>query len=113
MAEETDRVPLKLGVHFGYRYHLQFPTDVRAVDLKRVMLHPPLTRPDGTSVTRSERTLRKRVYQGFVTGVDGYAFHEPYELAQGEWVFQLWYRDRLLVEQRFETERFHHPAGSD
>jgi len=54
-------------------------------------------------VSRSERAIRKRTTYGIVTSLDGYALSEDYELVVGDWTFQLWYKDSLLVEQTFTT----------
>ena len=40
---------------------------------------------------------------GIVTAIDAYALSENYELVEGEWIFQLIWKDELLVEQRFMT----------
>lgn len=40
--------------------------------------------------------------------MDVYALNEGYEMVEGEWIFQLYFGDRLLTEQRFIT--FHPEA---
>lgn len=102
-AEDTNRVPLRLGVQFGYRYWLKFAAESNRVSFKRVLLHPPMTLPDGSSVTRSERGISKRSTNGIVTSIDAYSLSEEYELVEGGWVFQIWHEDRLLAEQKFTT----------
>ena len=102
-TEDTDRVPLRTGVHFGYRYWLKFPAEFDHVSFKRVLIHPEIVLPDGSKVTRSERKIGKRTTHGIVTSIDAYALSEDYELVEGEWNFQIWYGDEMLVEQRFIT----------
>jgi len=101
--EQTDRVPLRIGARFGYRYWLQFPPDMSRADIRRVLLHPEMTLPDGSRVSQSERMVRKRTTHGIVTALDAYALSENYELVAGEWTFQLWHQDLLLIEQKFTT----------
>jgi len=103
--KRTDRVPLKTGVIFGYRYWLKIPSGPYWAELRRVLIHPPMLLPDGSITTRSERVLRKRTIQGIVTTIDAYALNEDYELVEGDWVFQLWYGEDKLTEQRFTTYR--------
>ena len=101
IGNNTERVPLRKGVRFGYRYWLKVPPDQKRPNLKRVLIHPEMTLPDGSTVNRSERTINKRATHGIVTAIDAYALSEDYELVEGEWIFQLWYNEHKLVEQKF------------
>lgn len=100
-VEEADRIPLRKGVQFGYRYWLKFPADQDQVSFRRVLMHPQMSLPDGSKVTRSERKISKRTTHGIVTSIDAYALNEDYELVAGEWVFQLWYDGKMLAEHAF------------
>ena len=102
-TETTDRIPLHKGVYFGYQYWLKFPPDQARPSYRRILIHPEMTLPDGSRVTRSERTTGKRATHGIVTAIDGYTLSEDYELVEGDWTFQLWHKDNLLVEQKFTT----------
>jgi hypothetical protein len=102
-AENTDRIPLHKGVHFGYRYWLKFAPEQARPAFKRVLIHPEMTLPNGSKVIRSERTIRKKATHGIVTAIDAYALSEDYELVEGEWTFQLWHGDKMLAEQKFTT----------
>ena len=82
---------------------LSIEPDKSRADLRHVLMHPEMTLPDGSKVSRSERAIRKRTTYGIVTSLDGYALSEGYELVEGDWTFQLWYEDSLLVEQTFTT----------
>lgn len=99
--ENTDRIPLRKGVQFGYRYWLKFPADQKRPGFRRVLIHPEMTLPNGSKVSRSERTITRKATYGIVTAIDAYALSEDYELVEGEWVFQLWYNEQMLVEQKF------------
>lgn len=113
-VEETDRVPLRIGTHFGYRYWVKVSPDQDQPRFKRVLIHPEFILPDGSRVARSERTITGRVTYGIVTGIDAYALSEAYELVEGEWVFQLFYDDELLTEQRFTSYwPDDHPPGEE
>jgi hypothetical protein len=101
--EETDRIPLIKGTIFGYRYWLKFAPDEARPEFTRVLFHPPMTLPDGSTVTRSERTMERDATYGIVTSIDAYTLSEDYELIEGEWVFQLVREGVILAEQRFTT----------
>jgi hypothetical protein len=102
-AEDTQRIPLRKGVYFGYQYWLRLPPDEGKPVLKRVLIHPEMTLPDGSRVSRSERKLRKKATHGIVTAIDAYSLSEDYELVEGDWFFQLWHQDQMLVEAKFTS----------
>ena len=105
LAEQTDRIPLVKGTYFAYRYRLlnlpKYVVMKPVVELRKVLVHPEMTLPDGSTATGSDRVIKGRTSAGQVTGFDGYAFNEDYELVEGEWTFQIWYEDQMLVEQTF------------
>ena len=103
LRQQTHRIPLELGMHFGYQYRLSLPTETHSAKLTRIIRHPEMVKPDGTRSTGSSRKIRERVKNGNVFALDGYALTEPYELVTGEWVFQIWHNQKLLVEQKFIT----------
>jgi hypothetical protein len=105
LAEQTERIPLVRDTYFAYRFRiLDLPKDVvkrPAVNLRKVLMHPEMTVPDGSTATGSDRTYKGRTSAGQVIGFDGYAFNEDYELVEGDWTFQIWFEDQMLVEQKF------------
>ena len=107
LAEQTDRIPLVKGTYFAYRYRLlnlpKYVVMKPVVELRKVLVHPEMTLPDGSTATGSDRVIKGRTSAGQVIGFDGYAFNEDYELVEGEWIFQIWYQDQMLVEQTFTT----------
>jgi hypothetical protein len=117
LREQTDRIPLVKDTYFAYRYRLMnFPKEEAkkpAIKLRKVLVHPEMTLPDGSRSTGSDRGFKGRAFAGQVTGFDGYAFNEDYELVEGDWVFQIWYQDHLLVEQTFTMYWPEEGAGAD
>jgi hypothetical protein len=102
---ETDRIPLIKDKYMAYQYRLS-NIPGRIVKLRRVLQHPAFHLPDGTTSTGSDFTINKKLERGEVFAYDAYAFNEDYEMVEGEWVFQIWYKGNKLVEQRFTT---YHP----
>lgn len=105
----TNRVPLKKDTYFGYQFRLFGLPPEAAVKpvmrLRKVLIHPQMTLPDGSTTRGWDRPYKARVQSGQVMGFDGYAFNEDYELVEGDWIFQIWYRDRKLIERRFVSYR--------
>jgi len=116
-AEQTDRIPLIKGTYFAYRYRiLDLPKEVAikpVVELRKIIIHPEITLPDGTTSTGTDRAFKARTSARKVVGFDGYVFNEDYELVEGDWTFQIWFRDKKLVEQTFTTYWPEEEAGGD
>ena len=109
LNEKTTRIPLIKGLFFAYRYrvHNLYKEDAKkpVAELRRVLIHPPMTLPDGSTSTGSDRIVKERTSARQVIAFHGYGFHEDYEMVEGEWTFQVWYRDKMMVEQKFTTYR--------
>lgn len=109
LSEKTTRIPLIKGLFFSYRYRVQnmYKEDAKkpVAELRRVLMHPPMTLPNGATITGSDRIVKERTSAGQVIAFHGYGFHEDYEMVEGEWTFQIWYRDKMMVEQKFTTYR--------
>lgn len=105
LERTTNRIPLRKNVFFGFKSRIEPFPERRYVELKKVVSHPPMRLPDGTVTDGYELIERKKVNQKVSIGITGYAFDEDYEMVEGEWRFQYWYGDRLLVEQSFVTYR--------
>lgn len=106
LRETTERIPLRKGGFFGFYTRIEPFPGRSYVDLRKVVKHPRMVLPDGTVKTGYELTERKKVSQGVLFSLTGYVFDEDYELVEGDWVFQYWYEDRLLVEQKFTSYIF-------
>jgi len=102
---QTDRIPLIRDKYMAYQYRLSNLPDTRFAKLRRVLIHPSFTLPDGSVTTGSDYTITQKVDRNEVFAFDAYALNEDYEMIEGEWVFQIWFQDKMLVEQRFITYR--------
>ena len=87
----------------AYQYRLSNLPGTRTVKLRRVLKHPEFKLPDGTTSTGSDFMINKKLERGEVFAYDVYAFNEDYEMVEGEWIFQIWFEDKKLIEQTFTT----------
>ncbi len=105
----TDRIPLVKNTYFGYQFRLfKLPPEALispVMRLRKVLIHPEMTLPDGSKTTGWDRPFKGRVETQQVMGFDGYVFNEDYELVEGDWIFQLWYKDKKLIERKFIAVR--------
>ena len=44
-----------------------------------------------------------KVLYGQVVAYTGYGLNEDYEIVEGDWIFQIWYEDKKMIEQKFTT----------
>lgn len=105
--KRTNRIPIEQNTYFAYQYRIsQLPDETRirpALELKRIVEHPAMILPGGSKSNGSERIIRAKVNTGQVIALDGYAFNEYYEMVAGDWIFQIWYKEHLLIEQKFTS----------
>lgn len=104
LVESTDRIPLIRGAQMYVQYRIKpFPDTPVYVDFKQVLKHPEMTLPDGSVSTGAEIPFKGKVSVNQSIGYIGYGFDEDYELVEGDWVFEIWYQDKKIVEQTFTT----------
>ena len=69
------------------------------------MKHPEMTLPDGSFSTSSDRLIKGKISSKQVIAYTGYGLGEDYELVEGDCVFEIWYQDKMVIEQKFTTYR--------
>ena len=104
LVKSTERIPLIMGARMYLQYRIWYLPDQPAwVDLRRVLKHPEMTSPDGSVSTGSDFMLKRKVSVNQLIGYTGYGFDEDYELVEGDWIFEIWYQDKKMIEQTFTT----------
>ena len=104
LVKSTERIPLIKGAQMYLQYRIKpFPDHPAYVDFRQVLKHPEMTLPDGSVSTGSDIPFKGKVSANQSIGYIGYGFDEEYELVEGDWVFEVWYQDKKLVEQKFTT----------
>ena len=99
LLQATREVMGQLGTSFGFRYRVHGVPDGATVTIRT--RHPRLTHPDtGKSMNYGER--EQTVTDGGER-YTGYSFDASYEIAEGEWSFQILYQGRVIGEQKFRV----------
>ncbi len=99
LTETTREVMGQLGTSFGFRYRIHGVPNGANVTIRT--RHPRLTDPEtGKSMTYGERD--QQVSPGGER-YTGYSFDASYEIAEGEWAFQIIYEGRVVGEQKFKV----------
>jgi len=103
-VESTERIPLIRGAQMYLQYRIWYLPDRPAyVDLRQVLKHPEMTLPDGSVSTGSDFMIKGKVSVNQAIGFIGYGFDEDYELVEGDWVFEIWYQGKKMINQKFTT----------
>lgn len=103
-VKATQRIPLIKGAQMYMQYRLWYlPDKLAYADLKRVLKHPKMTLPDGSTTTGSDFVIKRRVNSNQVISYTGYGFDEDYEMVEGEWSIEIWYQNKKLIDQKFIT----------
>lgn len=104
LIQTSQRIPLIKSAQMYFQYRIwPVPNQPAYADIRRVLKHPPMTLPNGKVVTGSEFTIKNRVSVNQLIGYTGYGLDEDYEMVAGDWVFEIWYQNRKVVEQTFTT----------
>jgi hypothetical protein len=99
----TNVIPLKKGRHFGFRFRIGGVTERDAIEVRMVVTHPPMYKPDRGVSKGYETKLGLNVRLGEVIDYAGYSFDQDYELVEGDWKFEFYHGNTKLLEQKFVT----------
>ena len=88
----------KLGVEFGILYELQGVHTRKKMKLKRVLRVPQPGLPEEGTELIDYVTLTAGKESYF-----GYGFDYSYEIIEGEWIFEIWYREKRLLLEKFSV----------
>jgi len=106
LVRTTERIPLVKGGQMYLQYRIwPLPSLPAHVELRRVVKHPEMTLPDGSISTGSDYMIKGKISSNQVIAYTGYGLDEEYELVEGDWVFEIWYQDKKVIEQKFTTYR--------
>jgi len=103
LVEKTDQVPLELKRLFGFKFRISGFESKRSVQLKLVVSHPKITRPNGSTSTGYSYPLVFDVEEGVIENESGYSIDHEFEMVEGEWKFEYWYNNDKLLSQTFNT----------
>ena len=103
LTTATNRIPAKTGICFGMWYEV---TNLKAkdgdsVDIVKVVRHPMMTKPDGTTSKGFTFVEKQIAKDGRVLSWTGYGFDHPYELAPGVWEIAMKHDGKTLFTQEF------------
>lgn len=103
ITQPTDTIPLRKGVAFGFTWRAEGLPKV--IQIKYVVEHPEITKPDGTKLTRFEEPVERETQHGVLQKIDCYALSEEHELVPGVWSLAIVYEGSVLAKRTFNVVR--------
>ena len=99
LITKTDVIPAVLGTSFGFKFKIAGSPSGSELVVTVKNYYPSLQKPGSEEIIREQQYQYK--YKIRETGYVGYTLEQDWELAQGDWKFQIYYEDKLLVEKSF------------
>lgn len=102
LVERTTRIPGLLDVNMGMNFQMIGQPKGEPVTIRYVTRFPPqgLRDPKGkvhfTSEVERQHVIGEVLFRS-------YSFDEPWEIVEGTWTLEFWYRGRMLAAQKFEV----------
>ncbi len=102
LVERTTRIPGLLDVNMGMNFEMIGQPKGEVVTIRYVTRFPPkgLRDPAGkvhyTSEVERQHVIGEVLFRS-------YSFDEPWEIVEGTWTLEFWYRGRMLASQKFEV----------
>lgn len=104
LVKQTLRIPIEEGRLFGFRFRISVAnSNVGLIPLELKVTHPLMNEPDGTSSTGYRYNLDLKMVGGVVEDKAGYQMNQPYEMVEGDWVFEYRFMNKPILVQRFTT----------
>lgn len=102
LIASTNRIPAKIGVRFGFQYELiNVPVPDGVVEITKIARHPAITKPDGTISKGFTFVEKQFLTGGRAVGWTGYGLDHDYELATGDWEFEMLFAGQTVCKQEF------------
>jgi len=98
----TTTVPLKTGMHFGFRYRVDGLAAGEGVDLAKMIRFPMIAKPPGAPKPLST-IWRPMVAQAGQLHYIGYGLDLDWELMPGRWSLSIHQSERKLAEMGFDV----------
>ena len=104
LVQQTNNIPMKKGRLFGFKFKLAGFENVQVVQLNLVVTHPKIVRQNNGSVsTGYSYVVTLQPVNGVVENHSGYILDNDYEMVAGEWRFEFWYKEKLVLSKVFTT----------
>lgn len=106
VVKEVSELPISVGISFGIEYAVVPPNEDTCFQETRVLVHPPMTQPDGKVTTNYSRSYKVGNCPGGIpVGVDMFSWfieHE-WEAAKGQWQFKVLVEGEPVINKTFTT----------
>lgn len=102
LVERTTRIPGRLDVNMGLNFRMIGQPQGATATIRYVTRFPPQGLRDPAGKLHFTSEIERQHVIGEVL-FRSYSFDEPWEIVEGTWTLEFWYRDRMLAVQKFEV----------
>ena len=110
LLEQTTNIPLNKSRLFGFKFRISGLDEADYARFHLVVKHPEMIRPNGTRSTGYDYAINLNTKSGVVENQSGYSLDKDFELVEGDWEFEYWYKGKKILGQKFTTVKAE-PAG--
>ena len=103
LEQQSTEIPLQLNRLFGFKFRISGFGKKEAVQLKLVVSHPEIKRPNGSVSRGYSYPVLLAVKDGVIENQSGYSIDHEYEMVEGDWTFEYWYNNEKLLSHSFKT----------
>lgn len=102
LVERTTRIRGLLDVNMGMNFRIIGQPEGEPVAIRYVTRFPPRGLRDPAGKVHYTSEVERKHIIGEVL-FRSYSFDEPWEIVEGIWTLEFWYRGRMLASQKFEV----------
>ena len=103
LAKQTDKIPLKHNIAFGYDFKITGFVTNGDVVLKEVITFPLMTLPNGEQITSKEADRTFYSTNGVVINGASYILNNDFEMIEGTWSRAYYFQGKRLLYKEFEV----------
>lgn len=103
LVERTTLIPASVGVSLGVDFEILGQPNGEPVTIRFVTRFPAPGLRDPKTGKVHLTSVNDRQYRVGDRSFRSYSFDEPWEIVEGTWALEFWYRGRILASQKFEV----------
>lgn len=93
----TDKIPMKLGVAFGYRFKVKNCLEGEIPGMRMRAIHPPIYASNGEAAIYSEAPIYPFCESGVANDQVLYTLDDPRELISGKWTLEIFIHNKVVL----------------
>ncbi|MFA5073564.1 MAG: DUF3859 domain-containing protein [Nitrospirota bacterium] len=102
-VNQTNEIPLKKGVMFGYKWRMQGLVPGKSFNVTYRIKHPPIVNSKGIPMDKSEGMIKVTPNRDFIEMLNAYQLTKDNELVPGTWTITTLLDEEIIAEMSFQV----------